>query len=40
MKSLIEDYKPMITLLKCILRPGMKQKHWNALAKETGKLLC
>jgi hypothetical protein len=36
MKTLIEDFKPMITLLKYIIKPGMKQKHWDALANETG----
>lgn len=39
MKILIEDYKPMITLLKYILKPGMKQKHWDTLANKTSKLL-
>lgn len=40
MKIEIENYKPMIVLLKYILNPGMKQKHWNNLAQETGKLTC
>lgn len=35
----MEEYKPMIKILKDILNPGMKQRHWDMFAKETGELL-
>lgn len=38
-KTQIEEYKPMIKILKNILNPGMKQRHWDTFASETGKLL-
>jgi len=38
MKKTIEDFKPMIKILKNILNPGMKQRHWDLLANKTGTL--
>jgi len=38
-KTQIEDYKPTIELLKDVLNPGLKQRHWDKLALETGELL-
>lgn len=39
MKNQIEEYKPMVMLLKDILNPGMKQRHWDIIANETSELL-
>lgn len=36
MKTQIEEYRPTIELLKDILNPGMRQRHWDLLALETG----
>lgn len=37
-KTQIENYKPTIELLKDIRNPGMKQRHWDKFASETGIL--
>lgn len=39
MKAQIEVFKPMMELLKDVLNPGMRQRHWDSFALETGKLL-
>lgn len=36
-KTLIEEYKPMINLLKNILTQGMKQRHWDIFFDKTGE---
>lgn len=36
MKTQIEDYKPMVELMKDVLNPGMRQRHWDQLSLETG----
>ncbi|XP_050431121.1 dynein axonemal heavy chain 1-like [Adelges cooleyi] len=35
-KEKIEDFKPKVQLLKDVLNPGMKQRHWDAFAQQTG----
>lgn len=37
-KRQIDDFKPLIPLLQSLRNPGMKQRHWDAFAQETGKL--
>ncbi|XP_017768545.1 PREDICTED: dynein heavy chain 1, axonemal-like [Nicrophorus vespilloides] len=32
----IDDFKPLIPLIQGIRNPGMKQRHWDAFAEETG----
>jgi len=39
MKTQVEEYRPTMELLKDILNPGMRQRHWDLLALETGILL-
>lgn len=38
MKTQIEEYRPIMELMKDILNPGMRQRHWDLLARETGML--
>ncbi|XP_050527307.1 dynein axonemal heavy chain 1-like [Daktulosphaira vitifoliae] len=35
-KGKIEDFKPKIQLLKDLLSPGLRQRHWELLTKKTG----
>jgi len=36
-KTQIEEYIPMIHLLKDILTQGMKQRHWDIFFEKTGE---
>lgn len=37
-KSEIDDFRPLIPLIQALRSPGMKERHWEEIAKTTRKV--